>query len=364
MRKHLGLVMAMSFFPVGSYAQSSVTLYGVVDDGIEYINHLPKSGGGGGSILRVAAGNQSTSRWGLRGREDLGSGLSAVFQLENGFDADTGVSNQGGRLFGRQAYVGLSNRYGTLSFGRHQNLVYDFSTPFDPLTVSTRYSLLTHDRWMSSRSDNSVKLQGQSGSIYYGLLYSTGYDSSAGGEIPGASRAGREMSGALGYTSGPLTVRAVYDELRGSTIALDKNTERRAAIAGIYSVGPAKVYAGYRWYYGNYQTSELRTNLYWLGLQYQLTSHLSTTAAAYYTDVKNTAADPFSFVWQTSYAFTKRTDFYTVVGYSWNRHGSSLGLGGFGPSLTRVANTLTTTSEQTVSGQSQLGALIGIRHRF
>ncbi|TXI83907.1 MAG: porin [Cupriavidus sp.] len=364
MKNRLAIAAAMSLLPMASFGQSSVTLYGVVDDGIEYINHLPRAGGASGSVLRVAAGNQSTSRWGLRGTEDLGGGLKAVFQIENGFDADTGVANQGGRLFGRQAYVGLANRYGMFSIGRHQNLVYDFSTPFDPLSVSTRYSLLTHDRWMPSRSDNSVKFSGQTGAIYYGLLYSTGYDSSAGGEIPGASKAGRELSGALGYTSGPFTTRVVYDELRGSTLITDRNTERRAAIAGIYSLGAAKIYAGYRWYYGNYQASELRTNLYWLGLQYQITPQLSTTGAAYYTDVRNSAADPFSFVWKTSYAFTKRTDLYTVVGYAWNRHGSSLGLGGFGPSLTRSPNTLTTSSEQVVGGQSQLSAVIGIRHRF
>ncbi|MNT85116.1 hypothetical protein D3C72_2252390 [compost metagenome] len=88
------------------------------------------------------------------------------------------------------------------------------------------------------------------------------------------------------------------------------------------------------------------------------------TGAAYYTDVQSGADDPFSFVWQSSYAFTKRTDLYPVVAYAWNRHGSSLGLGGFGPLLTRVPNTLTTTSEQTVSGQSQFAALIGIRRRF
>ncbi|MFJ1252359.1 porin [Cupriavidus sp. CuC1] len=364
MNHRLAFLAAMSLLPVAAQAQSSVTLYGVVDDGIEYINHLPRSGGGSGTAVRMSAGNQSTSRWGLRGREDLGTGLAAVFQLENGFDADTGLANQGGRMFGRQAYVGLTNRYGTLSLGRHQNLLYDFSTPFDPLSVSTRYSLLSHDRWMSSRSDNSIKFTGETGAIYYGVLYSTGYDSTAGGEIPGASKAGREMSGAVGYTSGPFTSRLVYDELRGSTLALDRNTERRAAISGIYTIGAAKVYAGYRWYYGNYQTSELRTNLYWLGLQYQATPNLSVTGAAYYTDVRNTAADPFSFVLQTSYAFSKRTDLYTSLGYVWNRHGSSLGLGGFGPSLTRAPNTLTTTAEQTVAGQSQLGAVVGIRHRF
>lgn len=364
MNKYVAGLGAFLLLPAVAQAQGSITLYGVVDDGIEYINHLPKSEGGGNPIVRISAGNQSTSRWGIRGREELGNKLAAVFQFEDGFDADTGVINQGGRLFGRQAYVGLTSYLGTLSFGRHQNLLYDFSTPFDPLGVSTRYSLLSHDRWMSSRSDNSVKFYGQSGSIYYGLLYSTGYDYKSGGEVPGASKAGREMSGAIGYSAGPFTARIVYDELRGSTVALDKNVERRAAIGGTYSVGSGRIYAGYRWYYGNFQTSELRTNLYWLGLQYQIAANFSVTGAAYYTDVQNTSADPFSFVLRTSYELSKRTDVYTALGYVWNRHGSSLGLGGFGPSISHAPNTLASTSEQTVEGQSQLGAVVGIRHRF
>ncbi|SAL06005.1 porin [Caballeronia calidae] len=61
----------------------------------------------------------SGSRWGVKGQEDLGGGMKAIFQLENGFDPGTGRLNQGGREFGRQAYVGLSgNQWGTVTLGR------------------------------------------------------------------------------------------------------------------------------------------------------------------------------------------------------------------------------------------------------
>ncbi|REF01764.1 porin [Cupriavidus plantarum] len=365
MKTHHACLAALSMLPALASAQGSgVTLYGVVDDGIEYINHLPRAGNSSAAVVRMSAGNLSTSRWGVRGREDLGDGLAAVFLLENGFDSDTGNANQGGRLFGRQAYVGLQQRYGTLSLGRHQNLVYDFSNAFDPMAIATRYSLLMHDRWMSSRSDNSAKFFGQTGGIYYGLLYSTGYDSSAGGEIPGDYKAGREMSAAIGYASGPLALRVVYDDLHGSSRATDDNRERRAAIAGTYTFGPAKAFIGYRWYYGDFTTSTLRTNLYWAGMQYQLTPVISVTGAAYYTDVRNSSGDPYSFVLSGSYAFSKRTDVYTVLGFTRNREGSNLSLTGFGPSLNPAATTLVNTSEQVAAGQNQFGAVIGIRHRF
>src|ERR1700722_15631399 len=107
------------------HAQSSVTLYGIIDNGLAYTNAVASS------IHAPSAHRWSTvtsfgsgDRWGLLGREDLGGGLAAGFRLEAGFSGTTGTSSQGGRLFGRQAYVGLSsNRYGTVTMGRQ----YDFT---------------------------------------------------------------------------------------------------------------------------------------------------------------------------------------------------------------------------------------------
>src|ERR1700751_1206050 len=93
-----------------AYAQSSVTLYGLIDEGVNFTNNA-----GSGSAVQVRSGDTSGSRWGVRGDEDLGGGLSAIFRLESGFNASNGQLGEGGRLFGRQAYVGLqSQQYGTL----------------------------------------------------------------------------------------------------------------------------------------------------------------------------------------------------------------------------------------------------------
>src|SRR6516225_900911 len=103
----------------GAYAQSSVTLYGVVDAGVEYSNHAQTSSSSH-DVVRLNSGGMSGSRWGLRGVEDLGGGLKGIFVLESGFNIDTGTSGQGGRLFGRQAFVGMQSQYGQLTLGRHQ----------------------------------------------------------------------------------------------------------------------------------------------------------------------------------------------------------------------------------------------------
>jgi len=105
-----------------AFAQSSVTLYGVIDQGINYTNNV-----GGKSLVEMASGFAQGSRWGLKGSEDLGGGTKALFQLEGGFNADTGKAGQGGLLFGRQAYVGLSdNRFGTVTLGRQYDSVIDY----------------------------------------------------------------------------------------------------------------------------------------------------------------------------------------------------------------------------------------------
>ncbi|HEY4295271.1 MAG TPA: porin [Paraburkholderia sp.] len=109
-------------FAAPADAQTSVTLYGVIDEGINYTNNV-----GHGHVYELASGFAQGSRWGLKGAEELGGGLKAIFQIENGFDLSSGRLEQGGRMFGRQAFVGLSSEpYGTLTFGRQYDSMVDY----------------------------------------------------------------------------------------------------------------------------------------------------------------------------------------------------------------------------------------------
>jgi len=105
--KKVSIAVAVSAALAASaaHAQSSVTLYGLVDAGITYTNNV-----GGSGRVALVSGNISGSRFGLRGSEDLGGGLKTIFVLENGFNVNNGTLGQGGRMFGRQAYVGLSSK--------------------------------------------------------------------------------------------------------------------------------------------------------------------------------------------------------------------------------------------------------------
>ncbi|WP_221886459.1 porin [Klebsiella pneumoniae] len=103
------------------HADTSVTLYGVLDAGI---THQRISGMWDGSPYSskstgLLSGGQSGNRWGLKVTESLGNGTAAVVQLESGFELTTGESKQGGRLFGRQATLGLQNKsWGRIDVGR------------------------------------------------------------------------------------------------------------------------------------------------------------------------------------------------------------------------------------------------------
>jgi predicted porin len=331
-----------------AFAQTSVTLYGVADVGVEFANHQK---GAGNSVVRMQSGNLSGSRWGLRGAEDLGGGMRAIFALESGYNVDDGKSGQSGRLFGRQAWIGLDTAYGTLTLGRHNTPIYDFGVQYDPMGISTRYSIGIQDDAFQSRADNSIKYVSKFGPMTAKLLYSFGADGTSGvnGEVPGNYKVGREYGASLAYDGGPLSIAAVYDELNGNTVATDQDKTRKASLAATYVIGPVKSYVGYR--YARFMTSpsSQTTNLYWAGAQWDITAAWSLTGAAYYQDFRNSGADPWLFVASADYSLSKRTDVYLNLAYTRNKDGSNLGTGGFG---------------STVAGKNQTGVLLGMRHRF
>jgi predicted porin len=123
----LQAVLIMAVLPAGAaYAQSSVTLYGHIGEGFDFT-----SNGKGQHGYELVSGETGGSRWGILGNEDLGGGLRAIFDLENGFNVNSGKLGQGGAEFGRQAYVGVSStQFGTLTLGRQRDPTLDMWSGF------------------------------------------------------------------------------------------------------------------------------------------------------------------------------------------------------------------------------------------
>ncbi|CAG9196923.1 porin [Paraburkholderia caribensis] len=351
-----------------AHAQSSVTLYGIADVGIEHINNTSA----GGAQTREVSGNLSGSRWGLKGAEDLGGGMKAIFQLENGFNINDGTTAQStkglganatttARLFGRQAWVGLSYKGQQLTFGRQNALLYEQAVAFDPMGASSRYSVLSLDYAMAARIDNSAKYTGVFGPLTAQAMYSTRYDTGYGAEVPGAEITGRFFSGALTFAQGPLAASVSYEQRNSNTLASNTGTERRATAAASYQIGRLKGFAGYRYLRASNAflpanpivvangSEASAANLYWAGAQYFVTPAFVLTATGYYQDVHSTGADPWLAVLCADYLLSKRTDVYATAGFARNKDGSALGVNGYGT---------------VAAGHNQTGVVIGMRQKF
>ncbi|MEN7528368.1 porin [Cupriavidus sp. 2SB] len=335
---------------------SNVTLYGIVDAGVEFGNHVTQSNGAGqpatvGNSVRMSSGNLSGSRWGLRGAEDLGNGLKAIFTLESGFDIDTGTSGQGSRLFGRQAFVGLQGTFGAVTLGRQQNSLYDLFGAYDPMAVGPKFSLNSVDSAFNGRADNALKYTGKFGGLTTTAFYSTGRDNN--GEVPGDYKAGRNFGAGVAYAAGGFSVGTAYDQYQGATTAVSDKAVKRWALGTSYDFQVAKVFAGYRWMrddgIASATTAATRNNVYWVGGLYRVTPALSLTGAAYYQDTNNSDNDPWMFVLSADYAFSKRTDAYLNIGYTKNKGNAALSM---------------SSSIPVQAGSNQTGAVVGIRHRF
>lgn len=237
-------------------------LYGVIDSGVEYVSNV---GANGDSLVRMPNNSATVpSRWGIRGTEDLGGGLKGLFVLESGFSPDSGTSNQGGRLFGRQALVGLTNQYGQLSFGRQYTMLFWATLDTDILGPNV-YSSPSLDSYLpNTRADNAVAYKANFNGFVVGATYSFGRDavnagpSPAGtncaGENPPDKKACREWSAMIGYDSKSWGLIAAYDSQRGGPGAFggltnSNLTDDRLSVGGYMLLKNTKLGAG--WLCGN-----------------------------------------------------------------------------------------------------------------
>jgi predicted porin len=203
MKKQVIALAVSAAFAAPVFAQSSVTLYGVIDEGIDYTNNA-----GGGHVYELASGYAQGSRWGLKGTEDLGGGLHAIFQLENGFDVNSGKLAEGGRLFGRQAFVGLSDdRYGTVTFGRQYDSLVDYMAQTTANGSWAGY-LFAHP-YDNDNTDNSFRL---GNAVKYASPEIAGFQFGGAYAFSNDTNFANDRAYSFGgqYTNGGLLIAAAY----------------------------------------------------------------------------------------------------------------------------------------------------------
>lgn len=251
MKKSL-IALAVLASSGAAMAQSSVTVYGVADVfvGSQKVSTVRQG--------VVNSGGLNGSRWGLKGSEDLGAGMKAVFVLESGFDVSTGASQQatvsqpGGLLFGRQAYVGVTgDNFGSVSLGRHYGAYETVrsgflsaqgnSPAFDATNGAGSTGIAGMGAWVGyqPRTNNSIRYATPNISGFQAaMVYGFGEDKTA----AAGSSATKSGSLSLTYANGPIAVAFVHqDDQATGTMFHTKNT----AIGGNYDFGVAKAFVAY-----------------------------------------------------------------------------------------------------------------------
>lgn len=365
-----------------AHAQSAVTLYGIIDAGVAYTNNVQK-GGSQGPLFQQTSGTINGNRFGLRGAEDLGGGLKAIFVLENGFAVQNGKLGQDSRLFGRQAYVGLSSDlFGTITLGRQYDLLTDFVEPLAGTAGTFGDTGFAHpfdndNLDHSVRFSNAVKYTSNTfAGLKFGALYA--FSNSTDFSL------NRAYSAGVSYEYGPLHAGAAYLQINGSNSttntggAVDLNDPAANGIGGFqqgsdvqrtvgaalnYAFGPALI--GFVYTHSQFQgtksfgsaTGSVNFDNYEVNGKYAVTPALSLGAAYTYTSGHVTRSTTFGAdpKWnqinvQTVYSLSKRTDVYLEGLY---QHVSGRGFVAFINSSGGASSTA-----------NQIVGAVGVRTRF
>ncbi|MFM0359185.1 porin [Paraburkholderia nemoris] len=351
-----------------SHAQSSVTLYGIIDTGVEYVTNV---GAKKSSSVHVPSLTASLpSLWGLRGKEDLGGGLSAIFVLESGFAPAQGTLNQGGRLFGRQAYVGLAGRWGTLTLGRQYSQIFWAVLTGDTLAPNI-FAAADLDPYLTQpRVDNSIAYTFTSSGLTVSAMYSLGRDvadsapaGGCAGQSPTDWRACKSMSAMVKYDAGKWGAAAAIDRNyggggTGSPLPLSSQTDTRAVIDGYVKFGNSTFGAGFQHRINHgVQTPKVfdaTSNYWWVGGSYLPVPYISLDAQFGHITVNSNDAGGSVIAVRAMYFLSKGTAVYVTAGHVFNQRNAAFSIDG---GVVPPAST-------PLPGVGQTGAMVGIRHLF
>jgi len=365
LKKTLLAFAVLGAFAGGAAAQSSVTLFGVMDLGLR---HVSNEGVGGRTTM--VSGSNATSRFGFRGTEDLGNGLSAGFWLESGFAADVGTSAVSNQFWDRESFLFLkSATLGELRAGRDLTQVYKVWSAADPFSqvgagsvfnlypassstspTAVRAAFGSNDRNASSttRANNMLaySLPGDLGGLVGGAFFA--YDE---GSVDTTSARGLKVGGvSLGYAKGPLSVMAGYAKTRAPG-TVENFSDR--ALHAIYDFGFLKFSLANRHYKFRAADQDIIQLGLWIpvgsaGLVKASYGTLSNKGTIGATSLANRDVKTFGLGYQHS--LSKRTAVYGTLGVLSN---DSL-----------ATNTFSGGNTGMVAGGRSRAIEFGLRHNF
>jgi len=349
----LGIVVSAGV--CSAHAQSSVTLYGRVASGLDFVTNVATPDGQSKNNYRFGSNQYGISWWGLTGKEVLGGGFHAEFKLESMFTAGTGQL-PGRSLFNRYAYVGLGkDEWGSLWAGQIMSLTDETGYYLDPFGEQvTGIANFAKGRAWGSRSNtltyNSPKWAGFSFRLQNGF-----------GNQAGNFRGSRQFSGSATYSLGGFNAFGVYEEIRDANGKFSDPyaASREYMVGGTYQFGGLKFYTGYQALVSSGHdtvvsadnpTGVTRNEQEWLGATYQVNAALAFQAGWYHGNANHGGGSGNLGVIGTTYNLSKRTFLYATFGAMFN--------GGNANFPVETADSLP------LPGHHQQGGYLGMMHYF
>ena len=316
MQKKLIALAIAGLVSAPAFAQSNVTIYGVADAAVGFGGH------GDNDFSGIVNGVLSGSRIGFKGAEDLGNGLKAVFTLEQGFDIGTGAASPsvGDSTFSRQAFVGLSGGFGTVSLGRQYAPGYFFN--YDAVLAASvgPQSVLSNDAKLSitpnsaARWNNSVAYTGSFSGLTARAIYSMQAD-----ETDPNPNDDDAYGVSLDYANGPLSVGAVYQVLQDNA-----EDQEEWGIGAGYDFGMVKVLGSYQAVDGLGFTKGAEGDLWQVGVVVPVGA-AGNVHLAYgefdRDDLNDRGAESYSLAY--THALSKRTTAYVAYNNTENESGTN-----------------------------------------
>jgi predicted porin len=341
--KTLSILAGLACISTAAAAQSSVSLYGVVDIGLRHVRN------GDASATTVSSNGNNTSRLGVKGVEELGDGLTAGFQLETGLTPDTGASSDPARFWNRRSTISLTGRWGELRIGRDYSVTYLGWEDYDVWSDIGITSPAKFDSSLGTARDTAVRADNQ---VAYFTPGGLGGFYARAAIAPGEGVAGKKYSAArLGYAKGPLDISITSGQTTVAPVAGDDKFKTMDAGAS-YDFGFAKVSG----FYSRSKFVNLKVANAYIGVQVPvgrglvrasyINSNLSGVTA---TGVDTNANDAHQVAVGYLYNLTKRTAIYTNIARVTNKGAAAVAVDKF-PTL--------------AAGENSTGFDIGLRHSF
>ncbi|MGH8779931.1 porin [Paraburkholderia sp.] len=332
------LALTVCSIPLAARAESSVTLYGIVDEFFQYVNT------GNGHTPAIGSSGQWASRIGVRGSEDIGGGNRVNFDLQNGFNPNDGTFASPGSMFNRQAWVGVSGAWGEVRAGRQNSPLFNDQGGLDAFGASTQASGFSNMMTFTVRTSNTLSytsptFSGLQFSVYAGF-----------GDAGGLRSAGSSYQADVTYTNGSFSAIAAAQAVKSAD---GSATDRTEEVGASYQIGKTTLFAG--WSGSKWRDIDLDVNVYGLSALYQITPAAGIALGyTYLHDETGAGNNAQQFGALYTYTLSKRTNLYSALSFLQNRNQAPY----------RLAGSANAGLPLAYAGADARGFQLGIVHRF